>query len=142
LLVARPVFSFYTSPLVPFLAIGVAVALAELDVPARRAASVGASLLVGLAAGAVASVIGLGVPATATAVVAAACVGGALGGVVDQHRESVIGLPPWAPRVGSHVAVVVLAAALVLFGYFSPLWYAWPLPEEALRARWWLPGWV
>jgi dolichyl-phosphate-mannose-protein mannosyltransferase len=142
LLAVRPVFSFYTTPLIPFLAVAVAVALAELDIPARRAAAVGAGLLSGLAAGAVAGVSGLGVPASATTAVASACLGAGLGGIVDHRRERALRAPPWPPRAGIRAALILLAAAVVLFGYFSPLWYAWPLPEDALRARWWLPGWV
>jgi dolichyl-phosphate-mannose--protein O-mannosyl transferase len=34
----------------------------------------------------------------------------------------------------------ITAAALAV--YFAPVWYGIPLPDEAIRDRWWFDGWV
>jgi hypothetical protein len=86
LVVARPVFSFYAVPLVPFLAAGVAVVCGELDRPLRRLATV-TGTATGGAVGAVGAVAGgadrFGV---GTAAVVLAVAGAAIGAAVDDRR--------------------------------------------------------
>ncbi len=128
--------------MIPFLAVVVAVAAAELDLSARRAVSAGAALVVGGVAGVSSLVVGTGRPAAVTVAVVAGMASATAGGMVDARSERQLGLPPWPSRLGTTILAVVVAAAILLFGYFPPLWYAWPLSEDALQARWWFPGWV
>lgn len=142
LVVARPVFNFYTAPLVPALALAVVVACRELDRPARRSATA-----VGFASGA--AIVGGGTllagfarpTAVATAMLAATA-GAAIGGLVDARRETTSGLPDRRRPVGTAIAWLVLAAAALLLVYFAPLWLALPVDDAVLRQRWWLRSWV
>lgn len=142
LVVARPVFNFYTAPLVPMLALAVVIAVAELDRPGHRwVTATGGVVAAGLAAGAV--VLGGGATPTAIAVAMLAATGGAgLGSLVDARRDRDRGTPEGSRAVGTPILFAVLAAAVALFVYFSPLWYGVPLEEAALRRRWWLDSWV
>jgi dolichyl-phosphate-mannose-protein mannosyltransferase len=141
LVVARPVFSFYAVPLVPFLAAGVAVACGELDRPRRSLLTVSGTV-VGAAAGALAAaLVGAGPSGVGTAAGVAGLTGTALGAAADgryplpSDREA-------ATPVGTLVAVVLAVLAVAAAVYFAPIWLAMELPEEALRRRWWFPGWV
>jgi dolichyl-phosphate-mannose-protein mannosyltransferase len=139
LVVARPVFSFYAVPMVPFLAAGVAVVCGELDRPLRRLATV-AGTAVGGAVGAVgAALTGADRFGVGTMAVVLAVAGAAIGAAVDDRRP-----PPDAlgRAVGTSLAGLVAVAAIALAVYFAPVWYAVELPEEAIRRRWWFPGWV
>jgi dolichyl-phosphate-mannose-protein mannosyltransferase len=142
LVVARPVFNFYTAPLVPALATAVVVACVELDRPARRAVTVatGASTAA-LSGGMVLLLGGTGAAATTTAVIAGT-VGIAVGSAVDGRREARDGVPVVARRVGTVTALAVLVGAAAVAAYLAPLWLAIPVEEATLRQRWWLRSWV
>jgi dolichyl-phosphate-mannose-protein mannosyltransferase len=140
LAVARPVFSFYAVPLVPFLAIGLVVACGELDRGHRwKATAVGA-----LAGAALGALVGTVVDADAYGVgmagVAVALTGAAAGAVLDERHGGQQGAA--SRPIGSYLAGVLAVLAVAAAVYFAPVWLAIELPEEAIRARWWLPGWV
>ncbi|MBS3942324.1 MAG: hypothetical protein KG028_15300, partial [Actinobacteria bacterium] len=86
-----------------------------------------------------------GATAATDRVVLAACLGAALGAVTgtfsDRRLESYEGAPVRF-RHGSALAVVVALAAVALFGYFAPVWYGLPVPDETVRSRWWFDGWI
>jgi dolichyl-phosphate-mannose-protein mannosyltransferase len=140
LAVARPVFSFYAVPLVPFLAIGLAVACGELDGGHRWARTVAGTL----AGGAVGAFVGTMVETDAYGVGMAAAVvalaGAAAGAALDERRDGRQGAS--SPAIGSYLAGTVAVLAVAAAVYFAPVWLAIELPEETIRARWWLPGWV
>ena len=147
LIVARPVFSFYATPLVPFLVAGIAVACDHLDRPARRLGLLAGTLAgAGLAAAAAtAAATAVGAGARTDRILLAAILGAALGAVAgtasDLRLEAREGLTP-GPRVGSGLAVVIGLVAVGLFVWFAPVWYALPIADDAVRARWWFDGWV
>jgi dolichyl-phosphate-mannose-protein mannosyltransferase len=140
LVVARPVFSFYAVPLVPFLAAAVAVACGELDRPHRWLATA-AGTAIGAATGAIGATLagsdagGVGIAAATLGIA-----GAAAGAAIDERRPP----PdrPSVPRVGAATATMLALLALAAAVYFAPLWLAVELPEEAIRRRWWFPGWV
>lgn len=142
LIAARPVFNFYTVPLVPMLAVAVVVACAELDRPALRRWTLGAGAGAAIAVGAATLATGAGRPAATTAAVLAATAGVAVGSFLDERRARRWGAPTRALRVGTITSLLVLAAAAVLLVYLSPLWFALPIEESSLRQRWWLRSWV
>jgi dolichyl-phosphate-mannose-protein mannosyltransferase len=142
LVVARPVFNFYTAPLVPTLALAVVLAGAELDRPARRLGGAVGGAVAAVLAGGGASLGGASLPTAITAAVLAATVGVAAGGLVDQRREARHGVPDARRQLGTPLVLAVLTAAVAVFVYLSPIWLAIPLDEAALRQRWWLPTWV
>jgi dolichyl-phosphate-mannose-protein mannosyltransferase len=140
LVVARPVFSFYAVPLVPFLAAGVAVACGELDRPHRWLTSASGTAI-GAALGALgATVAAAGTYGVGTAAAAVGIAGTAVGAAVDGRQPP--RRRPAVPRAGSGTAVVLGLLALAAALYFAPIWLAIELPEEAVRRRWWFPGWV
>jgi dolichyl-phosphate-mannose-protein mannosyltransferase len=139
LVVARPVFSFYAVPLVPFLAAGVAVVCGELDRPLRRLATVTGTATGGAIGAVGATLAGADRFGVGTAAVVLAVAGAAIGAAVDDRR------PPRddpGHGVGTSLAGLLAVAAIALAVYFAPVWYAVELPEEAIRRRWWFPGWV
>lgn len=142
LVVARPVFNFYTAPLVPALALAVVIAGAELDRPARRLVSLAAGAGAATVAGSIALLLGAATPTAVTVAVLAATAGVGTGAAVDGRRERERGVPDTARPVGTTISWLVLAAAVALFVYFSPLWYGVPVDDEVLRHRWWLHSWV
>jgi dolichyl-phosphate-mannose-protein mannosyltransferase len=142
LVVARPVFNFYTAPLVPALALAVVIAGAELDRPGLRAATLGGGLAAAGAAGGGAALFGAALPTVVAVAMLAATAGTTVGGLLDGRRERDRQLPAPPFPVGSVITGLVLAAAIALFVYFSPIWYAVPLDDAVLRSRWWLPSWV
>lgn len=146
LVVARPVFSFYAVPLVPFLAVGIAVACDHLDRPARRLGVFAGTLAgAGLAAAAATGVGLLGDGAQTDRVLAAACLGAVVGTVTGTLADRRLEVQEGAPvrfRHGSAAAVVLAVVAVALFGYFAPVWYGFPLPDEVVRSRWWFDGWI
>lgn len=150
LMVARPVFSFYAVPLVPFLAAGVAVAAASLDEPRRKLATWLGGLfgaVVGAANGWVVVTL-TGASITGSLVLGAtggALVGGAAGGLVDRVRDGSLldpAPPALARPIGSLVAALVVALAVAFFLWFAPLWFGVTLPADSLRRRWWLASWI
>lgn len=142
LLVTRPAFSFYTVPMVPFLATAVAVAVVELGRPSRRGAAAVGVLGGGIVGALTLAAIGGARPAAATAALLGACLGGLVGGTVDASRERRLGIPAAPPHLATAVTVAVVGAATLLALYFAPIWYAWPLDVASLQDRWWFPGWV
>jgi dolichyl-phosphate-mannose-protein mannosyltransferase len=140
LVVARPVFSFYAVPLVPFLAAGVAVACGELDRPHRWLATASGTVF-GAAAGAIgATVAGAGAAGVGTAAALVGLAGAAVGAVFDARRPAPA--RPRVPRTGTFVAGGIAVIALGLGVYFAPIWLAIELPEDAIRQRWWFPSWI
>jgi dolichyl-phosphate-mannose-protein mannosyltransferase len=142
LAVGRPVFNFYTAPLVPMLATALVVACVELDRPARRAAGLTSGALAGTLAGGLTLLVGGDRPAATTAAVVAATVGVGLGGSWDARRERRRGVPAAGRRVGTITAAAVCVAAIALLVHLGPLWLAIPVEESVLRRRWWLRSWV
>lgn len=142
LVVARPVFNFYTAPLVPALATAVVVACVELDQPARRRTTLVSGVLAAAVAGGPVLLLGGTSAAAITAAVVAGTVGVALGAEADRRHDERRGLPSPPARVGTFAALTVLTAAAVLAAYLAPLWLAIPIDETALRQRWWLRSWV
>jgi dolichyl-phosphate-mannose-protein mannosyltransferase len=142
LVVARPVFSFYTAPLVPALALAVVIAGAELDRPARRRGGLLGAVGVGAVAGGVMVALGAATPTAITAAVLGATAGAIGGSELDRRRERRVGVPPAGRRIGTTMVCAVVTAAVAVFVYLSPLWLAIPLDDAALRRRWWLPSWV
>ncbi|WP_157041738.1 phospholipid carrier-dependent glycosyltransferase [Nitriliruptor alkaliphilus] len=142
LVVARPVFSFYTAPLVPALALAVVIAGAELDRSARRLVTLPIGAGAAIVAGATASLLGAATPTAVAVAVLGATAGTGVGGVIDGRRGHQRGVPDPARPLGTTISWLVLAAAVALFVYFSPLWYGVPVDEAVLRQRWWLHSWV
>jgi dolichyl-phosphate-mannose-protein mannosyltransferase len=140
LVVARPVFSFYAVPLVPFLAAAVAVACGELDRPHRWLATA-AGTAIGAATGALgATLAGAGTAGVGTAAVALGIAGAAAGAAADDRRPRRD--RPAVARAGTVTAIVLALLAIATAVYFSPVWLAIELPEEAIRRRWWFAGWI
>lgn len=145
LLVARPSFFFYMVPVVPFLALGVAYAVAVLD--ERRAL---AGTLVGASLGAGAGLLaGIGVEAATSAetttlrwllLVVGWMLGAAAGTRLDRDRPVDAADAGWP--VGTTVGVVVTVVAVALLAYFLPVWTGETLPAEVVRQRWWFDGWI
>jgi dolichyl-phosphate-mannose-protein mannosyltransferase len=142
LVVGRPVFNFYTAPLVPMLATALVVACVELDRPARRAAGLTSGALAGALGGGLTLLVGGSRPAATTAAVVAATVGVGVGGRWDARRERRLGVPIAHRRVGTIAAAAVSVAAIALVIHLAPLWLAIPVDEAVLRRRWWLRSWV
>ncbi len=141
LLASRPVFNFYTVPLVPFVALALGLVV---DRVTSRDRWVRASLL-GLLAGSVVllgtvvgDVVGTGLlePVRWYAVGVAALLGGALvGGPAPDPRG-----PPGTRRRWPTVVVAVVVVAVGL--YFLPVWTGIAGPEEFVKSHWWLPTWI
>jgi dolichyl-phosphate-mannose--protein O-mannosyl transferase len=142
LVVARPVFNFYTAPLVPMLATAIVVACVELDRPARRRATLLTGALTAAASGGAVLLVGGTGAAASTAAVVVGTVGVALGSEVDRRREARLGVPSAVRRVGTVTAIAVLGVSAIVAAYLAPLWLAIPVEEATLRQRWWLRSWV
>jgi dolichyl-phosphate-mannose-protein mannosyltransferase len=146
LVVARPVFSFYAVPLVPFLAIAVAVVCGELDRPRQRLLTV-CGTVVGAALGALGATLAgrssMGVGGVAgVAGLAGAALGGVLDARHDRRQTPTLDDAPRGTPVGTYLAVAMAALAVVAAVYFAPIWLAIELPEQTIRQRWWFPGWI
>ena len=150
LFVGRLVFSFYAVPMVPFVALGLAAAIARIG--DRR--PVGRTLLGGLVGGALLAGLAWGYDlalgdATRAVYGLVAAAGTAAGAALTAWRLS----PPDEPVTGGlarpgwstlatwlTVAVAVVAVGLAVF--FLPVWLGIPLGEDAIRLRWWFHGWI
>jgi dolichyl-phosphate-mannose-protein mannosyltransferase len=142
LAISRAAFSFYAAPLVPFLTVGIALSLAQLDEPRRWR-----GVVLGTLAGAATGVLVIFVSAlplasadgaSPTLVLATALLGGWIGARRDRHavaREPI-------RSISRPVTVTVLAIAVALFTYFAPVWFAIPWDLDALQARWWFRSWI
>ncbi|HKJ56865.1 MAG TPA: phospholipid carrier-dependent glycosyltransferase, partial [Nitriliruptoraceae bacterium] len=149
---SRPVFNFYTVPLVPFVALALAIAVDEVTSwrDGWRAWVVGTATGVTLAATLVAVaefttlhvdwVLGwylVGITAAA---------GGAMMGT-DTSRVAT----GWASTAGATQAgdtrrvwptVTVAAVVVAVAVYFMPVWWGVTMPTWFVRAHWWLSSWV
>ncbi|MBW3657604.1 MAG: phospholipid carrier-dependent glycosyltransferase [Actinobacteria bacterium] len=152
LIVSRPAFFFYMVPVVPFLALGLAYAVAVLD--ERR------SVLATFSAAALGGGLGFGAGWVGAMVVDVEtsshrwillgvgwALGGMLGGLLDARRDRGGARAErwrpgrrWTPGVIAGTVVGVLAVGLLV--YFLPVWTGEPLPTETLRQRWWFDSWV
>jgi dolichyl-phosphate-mannose--protein O-mannosyl transferase len=141
---ARPAFSFYEVPLIPFVALGVGAASARIYDRLR----VGDALLAGTAGVAVGA---LGVwiwdlvgasPSRAVYGLTMAFFGFvAAAAIALRDREDP--LPAARPTVAGRWTIGALAgvaAALAIF--FLPIWTGLPMSEGAIRMRWWFRGWI
>jgi dolichyl-phosphate-mannose-protein mannosyltransferase len=153
LIVSRPAFFFYMVPVVPFLALGLAYAVAVLD--ERR--SLLATSLGAVVGGAVGFGSGLATEAVLDAETTTArwlalgvgwVLGGAVGGFLDGRRDHARGREPRAlvhrrwSRPGLIAGATVSVLAVAMLAYFLPVWIGEHLPSEAVRQRWWFDGWV
>ena len=144
LLASRPVFNFYTVPLVPFVALALALVvdrvtsrdawISALAAGAALAALVlAASYLLewaGLAITEVGRWYAVGVGALVGGALSASIPGVATGPDLDRRRRR------WPT-----VTVVVVVAAIGL--YFLPLWTGIAGPEWFIKSHWWLRStWV
>jgi dolichyl-phosphate-mannose-protein mannosyltransferase len=160
LVVARPVFSFYAVPLVPFLVVGVAVACDTLDRPQRWLCTASGTVLGGAAGALVAALAGVGPAGVGTAAAVTALAGTAVGAVFDARRPPLLSASPGplegsvvtrtpsllddvaSGGVGSYLAAGFGLLAVVAAVYFAPIWLAIELPEEVIRQRWWFESWI
>lgn len=148
LVVSRPAFFFYMVPVVPFLALGLAYAVALVTERWPVAGTYAGAALGGAAGFGGALLVGAGTDLdVATARWIALGVGwlggAALGAVVDARslRPSGDGAARGV-RSGRIAAIVVGTLAVVLFAYFLPVWTGIPLEEDIIRQRWWFDGWI
>ncbi len=150
LAVSRPVFSFYAVPMVPFLGLGVAAAVARIgDRLPLLSPLLGAVGGGGVVAGAVAiwDVAGgsptravYGLLAAAGAAVGAAAVA-RLTGPDPAEDVAAADAPGWSrPATWLVVGLTVVAVGLALF--FLPIWLGIPMDRDLVRARWWFRGWI
>ena len=150
LAVSRPVFSFYAVPMVPFLALGVAAAVARIgDRRPLLGPLLGAVAGGGLAAGGVWAwdLLGgsptnavYGLVAAAWAAVGAA-VAARLVGPDPEDDVVAADAPGWSrPATWLVVVLAVLAVGLALF--FLPIWLGVTLDQDLVRSRWWFRGWI
>ncbi len=151
LVVSRPVFSFYTVPIVPFIALGVAAAASRLLDRAPVAASLlggAAGGLVGASAIAIADLAGRDPTRAVYGLVAAgaATVGAAAAGWWDQRRSTTL---RWTPAAitppgpaGRWVIAIVAVAAVGVAIHLVPVWLGIEMGEDAVRSRWWFRGWI
>ncbi len=148
LLTPRIVFFFYMTPAVPFLALTVAYAVLWL----RERPPVG-SLLSGAGMGGVLGfLIGFGVSRLLdtdpnlhwVTLGLAAFVGGAVGANLDRNAEPAPRRDsPWrALRTSAITPAAIALVAVALFVYLYPVLAAVPLPEDAVRQRWWFNSWI
>lgn len=142
----RAVFSFYAVPLVPFLALGLAAAIARIGgrrpvvVPLVAAAAGG-----GVVAGAVGvwDLVG-GDPTRAVyglLAAAGAAIAASVGTWRFAHHDDPHAAPGWSTAATwLTIALVTTAVGLALF--FLPIWLGIPLDADVIRSRWWLRGWI
>jgi dolichyl-phosphate-mannose-protein mannosyltransferase len=144
LIVSRPVFSFYTVPLVPFVALGVGAAAARVADRAR----VGVPVAIGAAGAAFGALLAWiydltgGSPTRAVYGLTAAFVGLVAAGVYGiWGPKDPPPLPAPAPATRWVIGSVTLLAAL-LAAFFLPIWTGIPMSEGAVKLRWWFRGWI
>ncbi len=144
--VSRPIFNFYTVPFVPFLVLLLALAVDR--VTSRDGwirASVGGLVLGGLALAAtfVPELIGerMLTPARWYVVALSAMLGGALAGV--QPAASWFAREPATARPDRRWPTLAVVGVVVAVGlFFLPVWTGVTLPEEFVKAHWWLRTWI
>ena len=143
LLISRASFLFYMTPVVGFLALGVAYAVTYLDEghPLLHPA------LGTLAGAAVGFLVGWGLEQTDPidnddvrfiALAVGAVIGAAVGALLVRRRAA----SSRRYRIGTWVGAALAVAAVGMFIYFFPVWTGIPLDEDAVRQRWWLKGWI
>ena len=47
-----------------------------------------------------------------------------------------------AAHTGLYLVVLVVAAAVLLSGFFYPVWAAEVIPYDQWRVRMWMPSWI
>lgn len=150
LIVSRPVFSFYAVPVVPFMALGIGAAIARMGdrEPVWRplaGAVTGAVVWGGLLA---LTTLVSGTSPTRPTYGLVMAVGGVLGAAVASDPRHLldrspppVAAPGWGPAAQwTTIVVAVVAVGLAIF--FLPVWLGVPLPEDAVRSRWWFQGWI
>lgn len=143
LIVSRPVFSFYTVPIVPFVALGMGAMLSTL----LEGRAVGRVYLGALSAGAlgsasVAMLKAMSVLAPTRAVFyVVAGVAFALGGALAvRDQDEVPSLRTMTAGRWALGGVTLIAVAMAI--YFLPVWTGIELPTETIKQRWWFRGWI
>ncbi|MBY5161951.1 phospholipid carrier-dependent glycosyltransferase [Salsipaludibacter albus] len=143
LVVARPVFNFYTVPLVPFVVLGLALAVDRIS---SRDAWLSAMAAGAVAAGAV--LLGsyglelLDVGITEVGRWYAVGVGALVGGALSPQLPGVATGPDLdrPRRRWPTLSVVALVVAVGLF--FLPLWTGVSAPSWFIKSHWWLSTWI
>ncbi|MDX1511872.1 MAG: hypothetical protein R3249_11030, partial [Nitriliruptorales bacterium] len=146
LLQTRPLFFFYMAPNVLFIALGLGYAVTVLGERIRiRATALGAALgavagwLVGTWGG---DALTIGTPVWPWVGMGIGWLyGAAIGGAFDRRSEQRGNIPVIRHR-GAWVGAVVTMAAVVLFGFFSPVWTGETLDRSQVEWRWWQRGWI
>jgi len=147
LLQTRPLFFFYMAPNVLFMALGIGYAVTVLNERIRiRVTAIGA--IAGAGAGWLAGTLlgeslALGTPVWPWVGMGMGWLyGAAIGGAVDHRAERRGGAPLFVPRRGVWVGAIVTLAAMVLFGFFAPVWTGVALDRDHVELRWWQRGWI
>lgn len=150
---SRPVFNFYTVPLVPFVVLALALAADELNSWRRSwrpwvAGAVAAALAGGVLL-LVTTVTDLAVDWVTTAYLAglgALFTGFAVGTDTSDVVDPVVPGTPGVVEVGDTARIWPLAAVtgiVVAVGlWFLPVWWGVTMPTWLVRAHWWLPTWI
>lgn len=149
LIVSRPVFSFYAVPLVPFVALGMAAAIARLGDRRPTAAALAGGVAGGAATAALTWLFDLMVGDPTVAAYGLVTAGGVAAGAAigtwafpsHRPRPSPWSAPGWS-RAATWTTVVLVVAAVGLAVYFLPIWLGVPLHEDVIRQRWWFRGWI
>lgn len=143
LVVSRPVFLFYMVPVVPFLALALGYAVATL----LEGAPSGRALLAAAAGGALGWLGGLAAETAGLArgrwlgLAVIGAVAAFAAGLWWKEARRVTRVRS-NPRRGWWTGIAVTVVAVAAFVYFLPVWTSVPLPEDAIRARWWLTSWI
>jgi dolichyl-phosphate-mannose-protein mannosyltransferase len=150
---SRPVFNFYTVPLVPFVALAMALAADEVNswrrawVPWAAGATTGALVpLVALLVTAVGDVAIDWVTTWYLAGIGALLTGLLVGTDTSGVTARVTPGTPGVVEVGDTARIwplVTVAVTVTAVGlWFLPVWWGVTMPTWLVRAHWWLPSWI
>ncbi len=149
---SRPVFNFYTVPLVPFVALALAIAVDEVASwrSAWRAwvagAATGAMMAATLAVFDVFTSLQVGWTLGWYLVGIGALAGGAMMGTDTSGAPAAWSTPVGTTELGDTRRVwPLVAVAVVVVGvavYFLPVWWGVTMPTWFVRGHWWLPTWI
>ncbi|HEX9888500.1 MAG TPA: phospholipid carrier-dependent glycosyltransferase [Nitriliruptorales bacterium] len=141
---SRPVFLFYMTPVVPFLALGMAYACRYVAERRDLVRPTLGALVAAAAALGLGFVTGTGAPDHWLWAGGAYLGGAVVASVITRRRGDLEPSPlpdRWNP--GYTAAIVLGVLGIAAFVYFYPVWTGLALPEEAIRRRWWIqPGWI